>query len=92
MFVAEIDIMFTLMPFTHAVASTISNISSANYTKAINNSTVFSAPEIHFTLASAGDVITDVNSALFSAKVPENLAGREIITDCDIEKDAEKRY
>ncbi len=86
MTMAELDIMFTLLPFAYAVSTTIKDISSANYTKVINNGTVFSAPEIRFTPTSAGNVIIDVNSALFSVKVPENLVNREIIIDCDIEE------
>lgn len=86
LFVAEIDIMFTLMPFAYAVSSTVKEIMSTNYTKIINNGTVFSAPEIRFTPTFAEDVIIDVNGGLFSVKVPENLIGKEIVVDCDIEE------
>lgn len=85
MTMAELDIMFTLLPFAYAVSPTIKGISSTGYTKIVNNGSVFSAPEIRFTPTSAEKVIVDVNSALFSVEVPETLINREIIIDCDIE-------
>lgn len=82
---AELDIMFTLLPFAYAVSPNVVNISS-DYTKIRNNGTVFSAPEIKFTPTSAGDVNIDVNGAVFMVKVPESLINKEIIVDCDIEE------
>lgn len=85
MTMAELNIMFTLLPFAYAVNPTAVNISS-NYTKIENNGTVFSAPEIKFTPISAGDVNIDVNGAVFMVKVPESLINKEITVDCDIEE------
>lgn len=85
MTMAELDIMFTLLPFAYAVNPTVVNISSS-YTKVNNNGTVFSAPEIKFTPVSAEDVTIDVNGAVFVVKVPENLINNEITVDCDIEE------
>ncbi|MCM1133584.1 MAG: hypothetical protein NC340_08955 [Ruminococcus flavefaciens] len=84
MTMAEIDITFTLLPFAYALNPTIAEL-TGDYTKIINGSTVFSAPEIRFTPTSAGAVVLDVNGALFIVEVPENLANVEIIVDCDAE-------
>lgn len=82
---AEINISFTLLPFAYAVRPTIINFST-DYIKVTNNGTVFSAPEIRFTPASAGDFTADVNGGIFMVKVPETLINREIIIDCDAEE------
>lgn len=85
MYVAELEIMFTLLPFAYAVEPTIIEISS-NYTKVANNGTIFSTPDIKFTPTSAGDVNIDVNGAVFMVKVPENLVNMQITVDCDIQE------
>lgn len=81
---AELNVMFTLLPFAYATNPTIADFST-DYTAIQNNGTVFSAPEIRFTPVSAGDVVLDINGSQFTVKVTENLINTEVIVDCDAE-------
>ena len=81
---AEIAITFNLLPFAYAKQPTIAEF-TGDYTEVENRGTVFSAPEIRFTPSSAGDVELDLNGAVFTVKVPEELVNFELIVDCDAE-------
>lgn len=81
---AELDVNFTLMPFAYAVQPTKVSFGESP-TKVNNPGTVFSAPEIKFTPTAAGEAAIWVNGASFVVRIPDNLAGKEVVIDCDAE-------
>ncbi|MBQ8960591.1 MAG: hypothetical protein IJ071_05170 [Ruminococcus sp.] len=74
----------TLQPFAYAAEPTVATIGTA-YTEIIDHGTVWSAPEIRFTPSAAGEVWIDCNGAKFYVTIPEELVGKEIIVDSEVE-------
>lgn len=77
---AEIHIVFTVLPFAYAVNPTLETITSTE--KSIENSgTVYSEPL--FTLTGSGNISIFVNDAEFKIALTNELADTEIYIDCE---------
>lgn len=77
---AEVHIVFTVLPFAYAVSPTIQTISSGdNLVK--NNGTVYSEPLI--ILSGNGNISVFVNDEEFKIALTAELADTEIFIDCE---------